>query len=437
MNVATVRLWGRDIAAVAVSAARETATFEYDREFAEANTSIQLAPFKMPRQKGTFSFPELDLKAFHGLPGMLADSLPDKYGNAVIDAWLATQGREPDSIDAVERLCYIGTRGMGALEFVPTRGPAPGKSEKVNIDALVKLASEVLSSRTKLSGSFAEGSREAALREILVVGTSAGGARAKAIIAWNPDTNEVRSGQAVAEPGFGYWLLKFDGVKGNGDKDLLDPQGYGAIEYAYSEMARAAGIEVADTHLLEEEGRRHFMTRRFDRGDGGSKLHMQSLAALLHLDFNQPRAHSYDQAFLAIRRLELGMEAVEEQFRRMAFNVVGRNQDDHVKNIAFLMDRDGAWRLSPAYDVTWSYNPAGSWTSKHQMAVNDKWDSFTVEDFKEVAKRASMKRGRAETILGEVTDAIRRWPEFAHKAGVTDSHREDVGNTLRLALPKA
>lgn len=435
MTVATVRLWGTDIGAVSLDAQGGVAAFEYDPDFVAAPIDVELSPFKMPRGEAPFSFPELDRKAFHGLPGMLADSLPDKYGNAVIDAWLASQGRAPESFDAVERLCYIGTRGMGALEFAPVKGPSSGKSQTVHLDALVQLASDVLSNRAALAQSFAEGSREAALREILLIGTSAGGARAKAVIAWNPDTNEVRSGQAVAEPGFGYWLLKFDGVAGNGDKDLRDPQGYGAIEYAYSLMARAAGVAMGDTRILEENGRRHFMTRRFDREDGGGKLHMQSLAALAHLDFNQPRTHSYDQAFLAIRQLDLGMEAVEEQFRRMAFNVVGRNQDDHVKNIAFLMDRDGTWTLSPAYDITWSYNPLGDWTSKHQMSVNGKWDGFAVEDFRETGRRVSLRRGRAVAIFDEVVQAVRRWPEFAAEAGVSDFHREQVAKSLRLALP--
>ena len=264
---------------------------------------------------------------------------------------------------------------------------------------------------------------------------AAGGARAKAVIAWNPDTNEVRSGQAQAPTGFEHWLLKFDGVEGNRDRELADPNGFGAIEFAYSRMAREAGIRMSDTRLFEEGGRRHFMTRRFDRLENGEKLHMQSLAALAHLDFNQAGAHSYEQAFLVIQRLGLSRDDIEEQFRRMAFNVVARNQDDHVKNIAFLMDKRGSWSLSPAFDVTYSFNPDGAWTSKHQMSLHGKRDGFTVEDFRAVGKTVSMMRGRAESIVGEVIDSVARWSEFAEEAGVTGDQVERISAAHRLNLP--
>ncbi|MCX7247570.1 MAG: HipA domain-containing protein, partial [Burkholderiales bacterium] len=275
--------------------------------------------------------------------------------------------------------------------------------------------------------------REKALNDILRVGTSAGGARAKAVIAWNRETNEVRSGQIAAGDGFNYWLLKFDGVAGNKDKELEDPKGYGAIEYAYYLMARAAGITMSECRLLEENGRRHFMTRRFDRLAGGEKLHMQSLCALAHFDFNQAGAYAYEQAMLTIRQLNLSMTTIEEQFRRMVFNIIARNQDDHVKNIAFLMDKQGQWSLAPAFDMTYSYNPSGSWTAAHQMTLNGKRNGFTPQDFEACAKVALMKRGRAKTIIDEVRAAVVRWPEFATQAQVADEWRAEIQSSHRLS----
>jgi len=428
-------MWGRQIGAVSTDGPGMVATFEYTGAF--ARSGIEVAPLTMPLSRQIHTFPELPQVSFHGLPGMLADALPDKFGNAVIDAWLAALGRLPQDIDAVERLCYTGTRGMGALEFKPSLGPQSRKSTPVKVDALVALAAEVLRSRQNLQASLADPGREHALREILRVGASAGGARAKAVIAWNPKTNEVRSGQVKAPPGFEYWLLKFDGVSNNTDRDLADPQGFGAIEYAYSLMGRAAGIQMAECRLFEESGRRHFMTRRFDRLDGGEKLHMQSLAALAHFDFNNPVAHSYEQALSVIRRLGLSMDNIEEQFRRMVFNVIARNQDDHVKNIAFLMDKLGRWSLSPAFDVMYAYNPSGTWTAMHQMSLAGKRDGFTFDDFKRVAETASMKRGRAEAITREVAAAVGRWREFAEQAGVLRDQIEKIGNAHKLdMLPK-
>ena len=432
--IAKVQLWGRTIGAVSLEEGREVAVFQYDPDF--ARSGIELSPLVMPLREQVYQFPALPRNTFHGLPGMLADVLPDKFGNALIDAWLATQGRTPESFHAVERLCYTGTRGMGALEFAPTLGPKPGKAAKIKVDALVRLASEVLTHRGDLQGHFHTGAQERALRDILRVGTSAGGARAKAVIAWNRKTNEVRSGQIAAGEGFDYWLLKFDGVAGNKDKELEDPKGYGAIEYAYHLMSKAAGITMSECRLLEENGRRHFMTRRFDRLTGGGKLHMQSLCARAHYDFQQAGAYSYEQALLAIRRLKLPMAAVEEQFRRMAFNIVSRNQDDHVKNIAFLMNQSGKWSLAPAFDVTYSYNPSGSWTSTHQMTLNGKRDGFTMEDFEACAKSALMKRGRAAAIIAEVQAAVRRWPEFAAEARLDDERRDKIHKTHRLEFPK-
>lgn len=428
--VAEVKLWGRTIGAVSLVDGDEVAAFEYDPAFAQSG--IEIAPLTMPLSNRVHTFPELARNTFYGLPGLLADSLPDGFGNALINAWLATQGRSPGSFDAVERLCYTGERGMGALEFAPVIGPKTRRAKQIQIDKLVELASEVLTHRNDLRVSFVDESWEQALTDILRVGTSAGGARAKAVIAWNPSSNEVRSGQVPAGEGFEYWLLKFDGVKGNKDKELEDPQGYGVIEYACYKMAKDCGIEMSECRLFEENGRRHFMTRRFDRLQGGQKLHMQSLAALAHYDFNMAGAYSYEQALLVIRKLGLPMSAIEEQFRRMVFNIVARNQDDHVKNIAFLMDKSGKWSLSPAFDITYSFNPSGDWTSTHQMTLNGKRDDFTMGDFKACAKAASMKRGRAELIISQVLDIVSRWKEYARDAGVPALVRKKIHGALRL-----
>jgi serine/threonine-protein kinase HipA len=432
MTVAKVKLWGRVIGAVSMDSERDYAAFQYDPAF--VTSGIQVSPFTMPLNERVYAFPELPRATFHGLPGLLADSLPDKFGNALIDAWLAARGRSHADFDAVERLCYIGNRGMGALEFEPAVGFKPRTARKIDIDALVELASAVLTQRQDFRGSLDGRIRERTLGDILRVGTSAGGARAKAVIAWNPVTNEVRSGQMKAGDGFEYWLLKFDGVAGNKDKELDDPKGYGAIEYAYSLMAKAAGMTMSDCRLLEENGRRHFMTRRFDRLIGGEKLHMQSLGALMHFDFNQAGAYAYEQAMLVIRRLELPMAALEEQFRRLVFNIVARNQDDHVKNIAFLMNKEGQWSLAPAFDVTYSYNPSGAWTAQHQMKLNGKRDGFTKADFEACAKAAAMKRGRAQSIIDEVIESVKRWPEFAAEAGVDARWIELIGRAHRLGF---
>lgn len=429
-TVAAVKLWGSTIGAVALEDGEDIAAFEYDPAFLGSN--IDVAPLMIPLADQVYRFPTLAGGTFYGLPGLLADSLPDRFGNALIDAWLATQGRTPESFNAVERLCYTGARGMGALEFAPATGPEPKKTTRIQIDKLVELASEILTHRSNLRTSFSGEDKAGAMRDILRVGTSAGGARAKAVIAWNPLTDEVRSGQVTAGKGFGYWLLKFDGVKGNKDKELEDPQGYGAIEYAYANMARDAGIAMSDCRLLEENGRRHFMTRRFDRSATGEKVHMQSLCAMAHYDYNMAGAYGYEQALMVIRRLGLSIEDIEEMYRRMVFNVIGRNQDDHVKNIAFLMDREGNWSLAPAFDMTYSFNPSGEWTASHQMTINGKRDGFTLEDFKACAKSVSMKRGRAETIIEEVRSAVSRWGEYADEVGVPPSQRDMIQNVLHL-----
>jgi len=434
MTIAEVKLWGKTIGAVSWDENSERSNFQYDPAF--IGSGIEIAPLTMPLSDRIYTFPALPKETFHGLPGLLADSLPDDFGNALINAWLAREGRLPDSFNPVERLCYTGSRGMGALEYSPTKGPVTRTSKHIDIDALVELASEILTKRNQLQESFAAPNRESALNEILQVGTSAGGARAKAIIAWNRKTNEVRSGQLKAPKGFTYWLLKFDGVSGNKDKELEDPAGFGLIEYAYYEMAIAAGIQMMECRLLKENGRSHFMTKRFDRTDSGQKYHVQSFGAIEHYDFKKAGAYSYEQAFQTIRKLGLSMNDIEEQFRRMAFNIIARNQDDHVKNIAFLMNKAGQWSLSPAFDMTYSYNPTGVWTGTHQMSLNGKRDKFDHEDFKACAKTISMKRGRAEEILEEVQQAVIRWPEFASKSDVGEDFVKKIRNAQRLNILK-
>jgi serine/threonine-protein kinase HipA len=430
-SLAEVWLWGTRIGVVSLPDGEPTASFEYDTAFLER--SVEVAPLQMPLDRRIYRFPALYHESFSGLPGLLADSLPDRYGNALIDAWLATRGRKPADLNPVERLCYLGQRGMGALEFKPAIGPKPTTSHTLDVEALVELAAEVLAKRSDLTTRLS-GKREA-MREILRVGTSAGGARAKALIALDPRTEEVRSGQLPSDSGFQYWILKFDGVDDE-TRDLGGSKGYGVVEYVYSQMARQAGIEMTECRLLEEGGRRHFMTRRFDRDEEGNKLHMQSLAALAHLDFEQPGANSYAQAFQTIRQLGLPHEAMVEQFRRMVFNVVGRNQDDHVKNIAFLMDRRGRWSLSPAFDVVYAYNPRGRQTWRHQMSVNGKSDDFTVEDLHSVGRLAGLKRGQATEIIGQVAQAVAGWPLLAREAGLDQDRIDRIAATHRLELER-
>lgn len=432
MTLAEIRLWGRTIGAVSWDESPRLAHVEYDPAFIKSG--IHVAPIVMPLSNTIYSFPALPYETFRGLPGLLADSLPDDFGNALINAWLAKNGRDPASFNPVERLCYTGDRGMGALEYVPSLGPSNTQSAPVDVRALVELASDILTRRNRLRGAFTPLNIDRSLQEILRVGTSAGGARAKAIIAWNPETNEVRSGQIKTEQGFSYWLLKFDGVSNNRDKELDDPAGYGLIEYAYHKMALEAGIDMKACRLLEENGRNHFMTRRFDRTESGGKLHMQSLGAMEHFDFQKAGAYSYEQALATIRKLHMPTDSVEELFRRMAFNIVARNQDDHVKNIAFLMNQSGTWSLSPAYDMTYAYNPNGHWTSTHQMTLNGKRDDFSLDDFKACEKNVSMRSGRAKAILRQVQDAVLMWRGIAEEVGVPDdiavriakAHRTDM-----------
>lgn len=426
VDVATIRLWNQDVGAVAWNEARGVGEFEYEPSFLRRNLNI--APLTMPLRAGVFSFPALNRDTFHGLPGLLADALPDRFGNRIIEAWLARQGRAVNDFTPVERLCYMGIRGMGALEFRPPIGPQAEKAIPVEVSELTQFVAEILRHRTDWVVNL-KGSRAEALNTIIRIGTSAGGNRAKAVIAWNPKTHEVRSGQVSAPPGFDPWILKFDGVA---DDALGDPQGFGRVEYAYHKMAIAAGITMSACHLLEENGRAHFMTQRFDRDNKGGKIHMQSLCALAHYDFNATGEYGYEQALSVIQRLKLGYPAMQEMYRRMLFNVLARNHDDHTRNIAFLMDRHGKWTLAPAFDMVWAYNSQGAWTNRHQMSVNGKRDGFERADLMAPAEQFGLK-GASEA-LRQTADAVARWPAFAKECGVNSSLLRKISETHRTKL---
>ncbi len=370
----------------------------------------------------TFSFGDLSKETFMGLPGLLADALPDAYGKALLDRWLASSGRT--FANPVERLCYQGRRSMGALEFVPAKDDYLEQSTSIEIDSLVQIASEVLRQKASLDSNLKENAKEA-LVNIIKVGTSAGGQRAKAVIAYNDQTGEVRSGQVAAPAGFTHWLLKLDGVT---NAALGDPQYYGRIEYVYYLMAINAGLDMTECRLLEENGRAHFMTRRFDREGSNEKLHMQTLCGMAHFDYKMLHSYSYEQAFQVMRSLRLPYQQAEQMYRRMVFNVVARNQDDHTKNISFLMDKSGRWRLSPAYDVSWSYNPKGEWTSMHQMSVNNKWDDITSSDLMAVAENMHIKQSKE--IVEHICEAVSRWSVLAKENGIPDETIRQIDRTL-------
>ena len=431
VDVAYVLIWNVVAGAVAWDAERGFASFEFDPGFLDLG--LDLSPLRMPldrarRGQATYTFSNLPRNTFMGLPGMLADSLPDNFGNAIIDQWLAGRGRSPDDFSPVERLCYTGKRGMGALEFKPVINAALDESVPLEVKELVELAREILERRDGLQIDLAKDPGGAIL-DIIRVGTSAGGNRPKAVIAMNDKTGKIRSGQVTAPAGFDYWILKFDGVK---DRSLGDPAGYGRIEYAYSRMARAAGITMTECRLLEEGGRAHFMTRRFDRLAGGEKLHLHSLCGMAHFDFNVPGISSYEEAFQVMRELRLPYGDAEQQYRRMVFNVIARNQDDHTKNIAFVMDRSGRWQLSPAFDLTWAYNPTGRFTSSHQMTIGGKRDGFTFEELAALGREMSIRS--CENIIREIVDIVSEWPSFAKDAGVPRDQTGKIAKTLRLSI---
>ena len=414
VDLIEVRAWGATVGGVSIDPGLGYYVFEYDPKWQARG--IELAPLTMPVSQSLHVFPLLPEATYKRLPAMLADALPDDFGNALIDAWMAREGVPKSAITPLDRLAYLGARGMGALEFRPTRGPRHRKATAVAISRLV------VSARNALSGKF-DGDREteAAITNLIQVGTSAGGARAKAVIAWNPQTHEIRSGQLPADPGFDYWLLKLDGV--GKDHELGTGGFYGRIEYAYYLMAKAAGIEMFESRLLEENDRAHFMTRRFDR-QNGSKQHIQTLCAMQHLDFKQRGTHDYNQYFQAITALRLPETALEEGFRRMVFNVLAANCDDHTKNLSFLMDESGKWQLAPAYDVTHAYNPKGEWTYQHLMSVNGKFQDITRADLEAVGDRFLIPGYRR--IIKSVSEAVGRWPEFGGAAGLPPAEIQRV-----------
>lgn len=418
VTTADVMLWGNPIGIVVWNEQRGSGVFQYYPEFTAKG--IQPSPLVMPAGAEQYEFSGLSRETFMGLPGLLADALPDAFGQELLNRWLVSVGRI--FANPVERLCYQGNRCMGALEFLPSYAGHLSTSEKIEIDELVAVVGEVLNQKSALQTSFNEDKKEA-IASIIRVGTSAGGQRAKAVIAYNDETGEVRSGQVEAPKGFDYWLLKLDGVT---NKQLGDPEHFGEIEYIHYLLARKAGIEMTECRLLEENGRAHFMTKRFDRVDG-EKVHMQTLCGLAHYDFRMMRAYSYEQAFQVMRRLRLPYPQAEEFYRRMVYNVVARNQDDHTKNISFLMDKSGTWRLSPAYDMSWAYNPQGSWTSSHQMSINMKWDNITREDLLTVAKNMNIKH--AKEIIDQVNEAISQWRDLAGQYEIAEEVVELIERT--------
>ena len=432
MTDAKVILWGSEIGAVTWLDDRQIGVFQYAPGF--LGSGIQLSPLMMPLAEFPYEFPDLPKATFWGLPGLLADSLPDKFGNAMIDEWLASTGRSKDSFNPVERLCYIGNRGMGGLEYRPALRELSSKSKAMEVANLLELANKILNRRASLAGTFTGDDDREALEDILRVGSSAGGARPKAILAWNPKTNEFRSGQLKASMGFEYWILKFDGINEKGDQGLSTPKGYGKIEYAYHQMAVEAGIEMTRCRLYQEGGRSHFMIKRFDRDDDGNKIHRQTLCAMAHVDYNQPALYSYEQAIQTMKRLGLPHADLVQQVYRAMFNVVGRNQDDHVKNIEFLMNRGGEWRLSPAYDISYSFNPTSYWTGNHQMSINGKLNQFTKEDLFALASIGGIKSQQAAEMLERVTRSIRTWPEKAAEMGIDEKSIRQIEVNQRLFL---
>lgn len=420
INFADVYIWGEHVGAIAWDERRQTGSFEYAERFRDKEWD--LSPLVMPvNYRQVWQFSSLNHDTFMGLPGLFADALPDAFGKALLDRWLASVGRT--FANPVERLCYQGSRSMGALEFVPAQDNYLERSTAIEVDALVQVAREVLNTKAALNTSFDNDAKEA-IANIIRVGTSAGGQRAKAVIAYNDETHEVRSGQIAAPEGFSHWLLKLDGVT---NAELGDPKHFGQIEYVYYLMARESGIDMMESRLFEENGRAHFMTRRFDRLDHEQKVHMQTLCGLAHFDYKVLHAYSYEQAFQVMRRLRLPYAQAEDMYRRMVFNVIARNQDDHTKNISFLMNREGKWRLSPAYDISWCYNPQGAWTAKHQMSINGKWDDITEQDMLDVAKNVNIKQ--PGQIIEQVRDAVAMWPKLAAEHGIPRYIIDQIGAT--------
>jgi serine/threonine-protein kinase HipA len=425
-EVIEVRIWNQLVGAVTLDPEYGYYAFGYDDAWRKKG--IELAPFAMPTSSTevAFEFRSLPEATFHRLPALLADALPDAFGNALIDAWMARKGMSKGAVTMLDRLAYMGRRGMGALEFKPALGNVKDKNSPLQMKSLVEQARRLIEGDLSI-----EDQAEAALTNIIQVGTSAGGARAKAVIAWNPETDQIRSGQFEVPPGFQHWLLKFDGV--GRDLALGTGQDYGRIEYAYHRMAIAAGLQMAPCRLLEEHGRAHFMTRRFDREDGEGKAvrhHLQTLCALDHLDYKQLGTHDYSQLFSAAKRLGLSDDAIDQLFLRMAFNVMARNCDDHTKNFTFLLKQGEPWELAPAYDVTHSYSPTSYWTNKHCMSVNGRFQRIRREDLLVTAERFGVRR--PQQLLTDVRAATESWNTFADEAGLSTKMADEVSTDFEL-----
>lgn len=408
-------LWGTRVGIIHIEDGRDHLSFEYDHDF--LSSGIELSPIRMPLSSRIYEFPELAGEAFHGAPGLIADSLPDKFGNKVIERWLLEQGKNLSDFNVIDRLCYTGSRGMGALEFRPATGPEKGISELIDIKKMVEFASDILANRFEQS---MNSRNELGYSQLVQLGTSAGGARAKAIIAMNETTNEIRSGQIDAGKGFDYWLIKFDGVTGNGDHDLTDRVEYTKIEYAYSKMAKDSGIIMSECRLLEDHGCFHFMTKRFDR-QNGQKIHMQTLGALSHIDYNIPGLCSYEQAAVYMRQIGITYKEIEQFYRRMVFNVLFVNQDDHVKNISFLMSKNGEWTLAPAYDLTFSYNLDNRWLKAHQMLINAKNTGITNEDLISAGRTMGITKRKCDTVINEVKSIRDKYTDYLSAERIKDS----------------
>ena len=425
VKTAFVNIWGKMVGAIAWDENMQLGSFEYDSAFKA--TGLNLAPLKIPMDSGRqiFSFPELrNNTTFNGLPGLLTDSLPDNYGNQLIDAWLAGQGRPINSMNPVEKLCFIGTRGMGALEFEPSRFKKATNTVGVDVNDLVELSKKILNKRNGFNTNLNNDEKDA-MMDILRVGTSAGGMRPKAIIAFNEKTGEVRSGQTRAPKGYEHWLIKLDGVV---DAQLGDPMGYGRIEMAYHLMATDCEIEMMECRLLNENERAHFMTKRFDREGSEIKHHIQTYCAMQHFDYNAVRSYSYEQLFQTMRSLRLPYPQAEQMFRRMVFNVLASNCDDHTKNIAFRLREGEVWELAPAYDISWSFDPASEWVSQHALSVNGKRKNILKNDMLTVAKSINVKK--ANQIIDQISGIVKRWPTYAEQTGVQPKKRDDITSTL-------
>ena len=435
-NLAEVWLWDKMVGALAWAPENASATFEYTPEWIK--TGVQIAPLHMPATldgASIYHFPQLNRDTYKCLPACFADTLPDDFGNAVINAWLARNGRDPLSFNPLERLLYSGTRGMGALEYRPALRQPQSASGTLELESLIHLAQQVLDQRAGMSNQLHHAGNDD-LTAILQVGTSAGGARAKALIAINKDRSEIRSGQVDAPEGFEHYLLKFDGIveHGNNRETFGDPQGFGRMEYAYYLMAKDAGIAMTHSELLLEGERAHFLTQRFDR-IGNRKLHYQSLCAMDHADFKMPGYYSYEQLFAVARQLRLTRAEATEIYRRMVFNIIARNHDDHSKNFGFILAGPRAqWQLAPAFDVAYSYKPGSPWVNAHQLSLNGKRDDFTRADLLSAAKLISNFTQEAKIIIQQIHETISQWESYAKSARVPPYLTREIQANLRLKL---